>query len=458
MEENEVSKSNKIKIIVITALVFLLSIAGVTYAYFTIQIVGNDTASSMRLRTANYGLIYNDVQIISGEYEKPGWTDTKTLTVTNTGNVTAYYTIIWRDLINTLTNNELVISATCSSSSGTCPTISETVVPTAATETHNVAVKGNIEIAPGVTHTYTVTALFKETGSNQNYNQNKYFNGTLNITDGSAPATLSLLTDTGTSGLSTGDVVRATKSGIDNQDFYVVSTNASETVLLAKYNLLVGDVYDVDSEYNYTLNKTMNSNNTVGYGLQSSSAKGYVDGDTQYIGIVPFSGTNYWDNSTCQYAGTSWNCTGTSGLKSEYATGGASYGGNPYPNVYNGNLSNVAPSIDYTEGYGLAQNNGYTIAYYIEEYINTLGINGTGRLLTVEEANTLGCSSNSYTCSSATSWLNNGSTFWLGSADNGYRVWDVHSGGDLDSYYFSDDGGVGVRPVIVVNTSDIQSS
>ena len=47
MEENEVSKSNKIKIIVITALVFLLSIAGVTYAYFTIQIVGNDTASSM---------------------------------------------------------------------------------------------------------------------------------------------------------------------------------------------------------------------------------------------------------------------------------------------------------------------------------------------------------------------------------------------------------------------------
>ena len=229
-------------------------------------------------------------------------------------------------------------------------------------------------------------------------------------------------------------------------------------MLLAKYNLLVGDVYDVDSEYNYTLNKTMNSNNTVGYGLQSSSAKGYVDGDTQYIGIVPFSGTNYWDNSTCQYAGTSWNCTGTSGLKSEYATGGASYGGNPYPNVYNGNLSNVAPSIDYTEGYGLAQNNGYTIAYYIEEYINTLGINGTGRLLTVEEANTLGCSSNSYTCSSATSWLNNGSTFWLGSADNGYRVWDVHSGGDLDSYYFSDDGGVGVRPVIVVNTSDIQSS
>ena len=48
MENNEVSKSNKIKIIVITALIFLVSIAGISYAYFTIQITGNDTASSMR--------------------------------------------------------------------------------------------------------------------------------------------------------------------------------------------------------------------------------------------------------------------------------------------------------------------------------------------------------------------------------------------------------------------------
>ena len=458
MENNEINKSNKIKIIVITALIFLVSIAGISYAYFTIQVVGNDTASSMRLRTANMSLVYNDVQIVSGEYAEPGWTQTKTLTVTNNGNVDAYYNIIWRDLTNEIISNELVISATCSSSSGSCSNMSETAVPTSMSESHNIAVKRGISIAPGVTHTYTLTILFKETGSNQNYNQNKEFYGTLNIAEGSAPATLSLQTDTGTTGLSTGDVVRATKSGIDNQDFYVVSTNASETVLLAKYNLLVGDVFNVDAEYNYTLNKTMNSNNTVGYGLQSSSAKGFVDGDTQYIGVVPFSGTNYWDDSVCQYTGTSWSCTGTSGLKSEYATGGASYNGLPYPNVYNGNLSNVAPSIDYTEGYGLAQNNGYTIAYYVEEYISTLGVDGTGRLLTVEEANTLGCSSNSYTCSSATSWLNNGSNFWLGSANNNNNVRNVNSDGNLNNNNFANDNNNGVRPVIIVNTSDIQSS
>ena len=464
METNEISKSNKIKIIVITALIFLVSIAGISYAYFTIQITGNDTASSMRLRTANMSLVYNDVQIVSGEYVEPGWTQTKTLTVTNNGNVSAYYNIIWRDLYNEVINGELVISATCSSTSGTCPAISETVVPAETTLAHNIRVKSNIEIPVGVTHTYTLTALFKETGSNQNYNQNKEFYGTLNIAEGSAPATLSLQTDTGTTGLSTGDTVRATQTGIDNQDFYVVSTNASETVLLAKYNLLVGDVIDVDAEYNYTLNKTMNSNNTVGYGLQSSSAKGYVDGDAQYIGVVPFSGTNYWDDSVCQYTGTSWSCTGTPGLNSEYATNGASYSGNPYPYVYNSSMSSIAPSIDYTNGYGLVQNNGYTIAYYIEEYINTLGINGTGRLLTFEEAVNLGCNSGGNCASTdiyeigvtgtAPTWVYS-STYWLGSAGDSRSVWSVNSDSGLSDVSFNFVDIIGVRPVMVVSTSDI---
>ena len=432
MEQNELNKSNKIKIIVLTALIFLVAIAGISYAYFTIQVVGNETASSMRLTTANLSLVYNDVQIVSGENVIPGWTQTKTLTVYNDGNQTVYYNIIWRDLLNEITNNELVISATCSSSSGSCNDISETVIPTETTEAHNISVKNNIEIPVGVTHTYTVTVTFKETGSNQNYNQNKEFYGTLNIAEGSAPATLSLQTDTGTTGLSTGDTVRATKTGIDNQDFYVVSTNASETVLLAKYNLYVGDILDYNGSA-YSLNKTLTSSDT-GYGLQSSTAKGWVRSNVRYIGVVPFSGTNYWDD-------------GNRNLVSPYNANGASYSGNPYPYVYNSNLSSVAPSLDYTNGYGLAQNNGYTIAYYVEEYINTLGINGTGRLLTYEEEQTLASSNNSV--------VFNGTSYWLGSAINSSSVWSVGSDGHVYFVDFALGYYYGVRPVIVVSTSDI---
>ncbi len=186
MEQNELTKSNKIKIIVLTALVFLVAIAGLSYAYFTIQITGNDTASSMRLTTANLSLVYNDVQIVSGNNVIPGWTQTKTLTVTNNGNVAADYIIKFRELQNTIINGELVMSATCAASTGSCDALPERAIHSASSQITDAYMYGPISIPVGVTHTYTVTVTFKETGSNQNYNQNKSFVGTLNIGDGTA--------------------------------------------------------------------------------------------------------------------------------------------------------------------------------------------------------------------------------------------------------------------------------
>ena len=79
MEENKLNKSNKIKVIILTMLLFLIAISGITYAYFSIQIVGNEEASSVRLTTANLSLVYNDVEVISSSSVYPGWSDTKTL-------------------------------------------------------------------------------------------------------------------------------------------------------------------------------------------------------------------------------------------------------------------------------------------------------------------------------------------------------------------------------------------
>ena len=186
MEQNELSKSNKIKIIIVTTLIFLVAISGISYAYFTIQVVGNDTASSMRLTTANLSLVYNDVQIISDEYIIPGWSQTKTLTVTNNGNQEVDYIIKFRELQNTIINGELVMSATCAASTGTCDNLPERAIHSASTQITDAYMYGPISISAGVTHTYTVTIEFKETGSNQNYNQNKSFVGTLNIGDGTA--------------------------------------------------------------------------------------------------------------------------------------------------------------------------------------------------------------------------------------------------------------------------------
>ena len=441
METNEVSKSNKIKIIVITALIFLVSIAGISYAYFTIQITGNDTASSMRLRTANLSLVYNDVQIVSGEYAQPGWTQTKTLTVTNNGNVDAYYTIIWRDLTNEITNGELVISATCSSSSGSCSNMSETAVPTSMSESHNITVKRGIYIAPGVTHTYTLTALFKETGSNQNYNQNKYFNGTLNIAEGNEPLTMTRNGTDSTTGL---PVVRISDGEDINEDFYditnaidystLVSTYGNfynyasdKTILLAKYNLYVGRICTSSSSSSCTPIDP----STTGYGLQSVDAKGYLGNwDNPAVGVVPFSGSStangYW-----------YDATSSNGIKAQYGK---------RVNIYDATY-NTAPnySVAFQSNAG---NASYSVAYYVEDYVDRLGINGTGRLLTHFEANAM-----------TSTQRTNGANYWLGTANNSNSLAYVSYSGNMDhARFFYSEHTDGVRPVIVVNTSDIQSS
>ncbi len=315
---------------------------------------------------------------------------------------------------------------------------------------------------------------------------------------------------------------------IDTEHFYVVSSDANETVLLAKYNLLVGDVFDVDLN-NYTLNKTLTSSDT-GYGLQNSTARGLVNEANQYIGTVAFSGTNYWDNLVCQSTGTSYGCTGENGLSSGYS-GNYHPIGNPLPEIYRSNMSSTAPSLVYgtsgtNGGSGYAQNNGYTIAYYVEAYVNQLKTNQNvpssieGRLLTYEEAIELERGTATYTVNQSVcenyfkqnwscqddnecnnnveqlcltgsdDWGDNleefivnewilpsdyeaaglsnvsvfisaagehlyDSSYWLGSACEGHDVWRVGSDGTFHSDYFYDDLRCGVRPVIVVSTSDI---
>ena len=431
MEENEINKSNKIKIIVLTFLILLVSVAGISYAYFTIQITGNDTASSMRLRTANMSLVYNDVQIVSGEYATPGWSDTKTLTVTNNGNVTAHYNIIWRDLYNEIINGELVISATCSSSSGSCSAISETVVPTTNPEGHNINVKKNISIPVGVTHTYTLTVEFIETGSNQNYNQNKQFYGTLNIAEGvdATPKRAGTDSTTGLPVVKIGneefyDITNAIDySSLDSTFKTKINYDASKSMLLAKYNLYVGRNCARAS-------CTSISASDPGYGLQSEGAKGFIS-YLSMIATVPFNGSSnthgYWDPS-----GTDINST--------YGT----YT-NEANNIYDTNYV-TAPNYS-VAFYNNAGNANYSIAYYVEEYIDRLEVEGTGRLLTHPEANAM-----------TQTQRTNGAQYWLGSAysDGSVRCVGPTGGIGYSSFYSTTEHGV--RPVIVVNTSDIQSS
>ena len=178
-------KDNKILFGTFIALLLLLT-TGLSYAYFSASISGNENAKNVVVEAGTLKLTYTDGPEINAQYIKPGWSTTKEVSVKNNGTLDAYYNVIWQSLTNTIINNELVLSATCQrlnasgTVEGTCESISQ-----ASISDMTIAKKINIE--SGFTHKYTFTILFKEINADQNYNQGKEFNGVLGIEEYKAP-------------------------------------------------------------------------------------------------------------------------------------------------------------------------------------------------------------------------------------------------------------------------------
>ncbi len=175
------------KIYLGVGIVFLLILTvSFSYAYFSINVSGNDNAKNVVVEAGTLKLTYTDGPAINAQYIKPGWSTTKEVSVKNNGTLDAYYNVIWQSLTNTITNNELVLSATCQrlnasgTVEGTCESISQVPVS-------DMTIAKKISIESGFTHKYTFTILFKETNADQNYNQGKEFNGVLGIEEYKAP-------------------------------------------------------------------------------------------------------------------------------------------------------------------------------------------------------------------------------------------------------------------------------
>ena len=171
--------------IMIFSLVLLL-VLGVSYAWFNAVIKGNDTAKEQKVVTGNLELTFTDDTEVTLPNAVPGDSYTKTISVKNTGTLDASYSLVWQELTNEITNDELVIEATCKrlnssgTEEGTCESISQTPIKSNT-------IKKNISIEPSVTHEYTIKVTFIDTGSLQDYNKKKSFSGKLGIEEYKAP-------------------------------------------------------------------------------------------------------------------------------------------------------------------------------------------------------------------------------------------------------------------------------
>ena len=189
-------RGNTVLLTVIAVATLLVAVIGATFAFFTVNITGNDSATSFIIKTATLGIVFTSGNTITLDNLMPGdpriydsgddnYQAPKVFTVKNTSTVDMKYNIVWQGVINEFTTvislaDDLTYGVASSSDTGdnTPPTVT---APTAMPANGNSTMLSTITISPQETHTYTLTLEFLNTSSNQNIHQGKNFIGVVNI-------------------------------------------------------------------------------------------------------------------------------------------------------------------------------------------------------------------------------------------------------------------------------------
>ncbi len=182
MENN---RGQSIFLSVVGIATLLVAIIGATFAYFSITVTGNDTASSIYVRTAQVGGVTFDGTgagiVVTNAY--PGWHDSKQFTIKTDDDTdpsaTVQYTIELvvdqGQLASTATSGEFVYSLTPSSVGGENAAITDANVPATTTTIATGTLTGSM------THTYTFEMEILEKGTEQNHLQGKLFEGKIQV-------------------------------------------------------------------------------------------------------------------------------------------------------------------------------------------------------------------------------------------------------------------------------------
>jgi len=167
----ESMKKKQLLIFIVSILTIISFAIGISYAYFSTIVIGNDTSSSNIATSGKLRLTFNGIDYINMDNKEPGDFDSMTFTVKNTGTLPiSGYQIYFSNVINTFSvKSELVYEIGCVSSDAvSCSGKVETEVPSVS----GVSIT-QTDIAPETTHTYTLTVTFIDTGLLQDYNQGK---------------------------------------------------------------------------------------------------------------------------------------------------------------------------------------------------------------------------------------------------------------------------------------------
>lgn len=165
----------------IAILLLIITLFGITYAYFSAKIIGNTSDKSVGLTAGKLELTYYDGNgfIEALKIVPDTVIEEKTFSVENTGtHKVDSYEVIVENVTNDLVNYEdLTYVLTCESDDDIECNGSSGVFP----QTTDVLVTNSIE--SGTTHEYTLTLTYNETNKDQSKDMNKTIKAKVNIQD-----------------------------------------------------------------------------------------------------------------------------------------------------------------------------------------------------------------------------------------------------------------------------------
>ncbi len=175
------NKKQKIIVSVVGITIVLLTLLGLTYAYFLTRIQGNTNDKSISVTTADLKLVYDDGSdgVVGGENLLPSDTVyTKIFTVRNEGNANIEYGVYLIDVINTFERlDDIKYTLNCT----TDGTITCNEVTTETTFPSGIKQLITNEIEPKKTHTYTFKFTYKDTNTDQSVDMGKVLQAKLQI-------------------------------------------------------------------------------------------------------------------------------------------------------------------------------------------------------------------------------------------------------------------------------------
>lgn len=167
---------------IVAIIVLIFALLGITYAYFTTKIKGNEDEKSANVSAGKLELTYGDgnKEIVVENIEPGTVLKTKSFTVKNTGTSRIdNYDVILENVVNELAYYEdLTYTLTCTSDKNdSCKGVENGIFP----KYDQLLVTNSIEV--GETQSFELTVTYNETNLDQSIDMNKVIHAKVNIID-----------------------------------------------------------------------------------------------------------------------------------------------------------------------------------------------------------------------------------------------------------------------------------